>query len=477
MNLINSIVSDKKVRIATSKKSHYIFFHTYFGHYVEHATAPFQKEMFLITEDDSIKTAVVVAFRGSAKSTIMTMSYPIWAIIGKPQKKLVLLLSQTQYQAKLHLTNLKRELESNDMLRSELGPFQENDEWGSGSLVIPRFNARIITASCEQSIRGLRHGPHRPDLIICDDVEDLSSVKTKEGRDKTYSWLTSEVIPTGDKNTKIIIIGNLLHEDSLLMWLKNSIEAKKLNGIFKSYPIIDNNKILWPGKFKAEKDIENLKQSMGNEISWQREFMLRIISDDGQLIYPEWIHYYDDLPGSERTEYRYTGVGVDLAISQKNTADYTAMVSANIYGWNKKMKIYIQPNSVNERLTFPQTVDKIKLISKTIGYKRPNIYIEDVGYQASLIQHLNNEGVRVEGSKTHGQDKRTRLALTTEFIHSGKILFPQKGAEQLIAQLTGFGVEKYDDLADAFSILILKIMEKRKASPEIFIIRQSYDND
>src|SRR5439155_412957 len=90
--------------------------------------------------------------------------------------------------------------------------FDISDEWGSNSIVISKFGARITIASTEQSIRGLRHGEHRPDLVICDDVEDLNSVKTREGREKTFQWLTGEVLPIGDQNTKLMIIGNLLHE-------------------------------------------------------------------------------------------------------------------------------------------------------------------------------------------------------------------------------------------------------------------------
>jgi hypothetical protein len=65
------------------------------------------------------------------------------------------------------------------------------------SLVFSNMNARITAASSEQSIRGLRHGQHRPDLIIGDDVEDMASAKTKEGRQKTYGWLKGESRPTG----------------------------------------------------------------------------------------------------------------------------------------------------------------------------------------------------------------------------------------------------------------------------------------
>ena len=77
----------------------------------------------------------------------MTMSYPIWSILGKQQKKFVLILGLTQKQAKQHLLNLKRELESNQLLQRDLGPFEEDEEWGSYSLVIPKLDARITAAS------------------------------------------------------------------------------------------------------------------------------------------------------------------------------------------------------------------------------------------------------------------------------------------------------------------------------------------
>ena len=58
----------------------------------------------------------------------------------------------------------------------------------------------------------------------------------------------------------------------------------------------------------------------------------------------------------------------------------------------------------------------------------------------------------MEGIPPRGE-KRERIALTTAAIKEGLILFPKKGAEELILQLIGFDVEKYDDLADAFSLV------------------------
>jgi len=330
-DIIQQIVNVRDIRLAATYGSHYLFFHTYLSHYVKYPTAEFQRDIFRITEDESIKHAVIVAFRDSAKSTIVNLSYPIWSIIGKPQKKFVLILGQTQNQARRHLNNIKREFEGNAVLSRELGPFEEKDgEWGSVSLEIPKFGARITAASSEQSIRGIRHGEHRPDLIILDDVEDSNSAKTLEGRDKTYNWLMSEIIPAGDRDTKIMVIGNLLHEDSLLMRLKDNIEAGRMDGIYRAYPLINkSNEILWPGKFRNMEDVEEMHKMISSEVAWQREIMLRIIPDDGQVIQAEWIQLYDQLPEGKPN---YIVVGVDLAISQKTTADCTAMVTGYVYG-------------------------------------------------------------------------------------------------------------------------------------------------
>jgi len=466
--IIERMLRDKQVRVAITRESHYVFFHLYFSHYVTYPTAEFQKEIFEMTEDKKMKNLFLVAFRGSAKSTIVTMSYPIWAILGKQQKKFVLILSQTQNQAKQHMVNLKQELESNELLKNDLGPFQEerDSEWGTTSLVFSRLNARISIASYEQSIRGLRHGQYRPDLIIGDDVEDMNSTRYREGREKTHKWLTGEVIPCGDRNTRLIIVGNLLHEDSLLMRLKQDLEEEKIDGLFCSYPLLDsNNIILWPGKYPTYEDIAIERKRVGDEVAWQREFLLRIVPDEGQLIDPKWIHFYDELPSQEKL--RYTATGIDLAISKNDMADYTAMVSGNIYNWDEDVTIYILPDPINKRWSFPETVDQIKALSMA-GKNYPNIYIEEIGYQPALIEQLKYEGVpNVEGAKVHGQDKRSRLALTTHLIKSGKVLFPRKGAELLIQQLTGFGIEKHDDLADAFAILVLKVMQHDHWLPRI----------
>ncbi len=131
------MIKNRRVRTAITKDSHWYFFHFYFAHYVTYPTAPFQRDIIALTENEEIRSFFVVAFRGSGKSTIITTSYPLWAILGKQQKKFILILGQTRNQAKQHMMNLKRELESNNLLKNDLGPFQEeSDEWGATSLVL-----------------------------------------------------------------------------------------------------------------------------------------------------------------------------------------------------------------------------------------------------------------------------------------------------------------------------------------------------
>ncbi len=460
--LVNKMMKDRLIRTSITKDSFLYFFHFYYAHYVKYETADFQKEIIHHLESSATENFYVVAFRGSGKSTMVTTAYPIWSILGKQQKKFCIIFCQTKAQAKQHMMNIRTELEGNDLLKKDLGPFQEeSDEWGSHSLVFRKHGARITVASSDQSIRGLRHNEHRPDLIICDDVEDVQSTKTREGRDKTYHWLRGEVIPSGDKKTRLIIVGNLLHEDSLLMRIKEEIGKGKAKGIFKEYPLLDNNgTCLWSGKYKDEKDVADEKLKVASDISWQREYLLRIIPSEDQVIYPEWIKYYDELPGMQHKAYRGTYAAVDLAISSKDAADFTTVVSAHVYGRRDKIRIYVLPNPLEKKLNFPAQVDLLKDYKRTQMPRSTDLlFVESVAYQEALPQMLELHGIDAKAIKPKG-DKRTRLSLTSTSIKSGIIKFPRHGCEDLIRQLVGFGVEKHDDLADAFSLLINSTLDE-----------------
>lgn len=461
-DIFEKMSKDKAVRSEITKESFWYFLHFYYAHYIKYGMADFHKEIIDLVQnrDDNF---YIVAFRGSGKSTIVTTAYPIWSILGKPKKKFVVIFCQTRIQAKQHMSNIKNELESNRLLRNDLGPFNEDsDEWGAFSLTFNKSGSKIMVASTEQSIRGIRHGAYRPDLIICDDVEDIQSTKTRESRDKTYSWFKGEIMPCGDVNTRYVIVGNLLHEDSLLMRIKSDIEEDKTNGVFKEYPLVTREgKINWIQKFPNIEDIQKEEKKISNEVAWKREYMLQIVPDDGQVVDRDWIQYYDRLPSYSRKNSRSIYIGVDLAISKRDTADYTAMVACYIdRDYNSgETNVYVLPNPINKRLSFPETLMQCKSLyseynnMENVHY--PEFLIESVSYQEAIVQQLHADGMHNVRSVNPGSaDKRSRLSVVSHLIKMGKVKFPRASCERLIDQVVGFGVEKHDDLMDALVICL-----------------------
>jgi hypothetical protein len=279
--MAEAIAKDDKLRRYVTRRSHLWFFHVFLKNHGEEDVALFQQEMFDLTED-AHRLVAVMAFRGSGKSTIMNLSYALWAVLGIQRKKFVLIVSRTQGQSKFHFQNIKRELEDNEYLKKDMGPFKAKEyKFGMSSLTIPYLNARIVAVCREQSIRGIRHGARRPDLIICDDIEDSVAAATEEGRRATYRWLIDEVFLAGDEHTKMIILGNLLNKESLMMKLREEIRAKKLKGIFRAYPFADDEyRVLWPERFSNQEKIAELRNMTDTE-GWQKEYLLRINGEDG----------------------------------------------------------------------------------------------------------------------------------------------------------------------------------------------------
>lgn len=235
-----------------------------------------------------------------------------------------------------------------------------------------------------------------------------------------------------------------------------------MDGVYREYPLLDaKGKIAWPGKYPTMKDIETKRREVADDSAWYREYLLKFMSDDRRIVQKAWLQFWTELPNLQLHPPRLIGLGADMAISENSNADYTALIPFIVIGYGDELKIYIQRYIVNKRLNFTDGIAEIK---KLCGFldtdfnRVPTVYVEKANIETAASQLLKVEKVLAEPVSTQGMNKQERLEVATPYIRMGKVLFPSKGAEGLISQIVNFGIEKHDDLVDAFTIIILKIL-------------------
>lgn len=472
--ILKQLFENRQLRKETLGKDILWFTNFYFPDYLKYPTAPFQKEMLRLIQNLDHKFIEILAFRGSAKSTYCSLVLPTFSIVGKHEKKHILLVSQVQSKSEDALMNIRMVWESSKLLMKDFGPIRhETDPWNQTSLVFGHYGAKISAVSVEKSIRGAIHGRYRPDLIICDDIEDVASSKSFEAREKLWQFINAELIFAGDLPTNYLFTGNLVHEDSVMVRLKKAIDNRKLDGICKEYPLVDDEGcILWKGKYPDMRAIEALKRTSPSEIDFLREYMLKIVPPGNRIIYPEDIHRYDEDELKARADFRYYLILMDSAVSEEKNADNTAIYVLKVYGSSDKLTFYIQPHPINEKLTWPKIIEKIKEIVASFGPSPVyRILVEGGGQQKALTQILVHEGFNAEEVSPQGNSKQVRLSILRKPMQDGIILFPKNGMEEAESQILGFGTQKHDDLVDALTLLALKMPElKSELGSEVISI-------
>jgi predicted phage terminase large subunit-like protein len=177
------------------------------------------------------------------------------------------------------------------------------------------------------------------------------------------------------------------------------------------------------------------------------------VPEEGQDVHPEDITYWDDPPFDDGNHLAH---GVDLAISTKESADYTAIVSGEVTWPGGNIEIYVLPHPIIRRMTFSETMDTLDNVRHSSPMSS-EFFVEAVAYQQVAIEEMERRAFSVQGMHPI-KDKRARLRVAARYIKNGTVKFPSKGCEQLLTQLLGFGVEKHDDGVDALVYLILGVI-------------------
>ena len=161
----------------------------------------------------------VAAPRGHAKTTVVSLAYVLWGVLYG-HERFVLIVSATREQAVQLLIDIKRELEDNPLLREDFPEVcaparRPGTIWKSNHVVLTN-KACIRVLGSGQQLRGLKHGADRPTLIVGDDLEELESVFSSDQRKKTQDWFERTLLKAGAARTNVVVVGTILHYDSLL---------------------------------------------------------------------------------------------------------------------------------------------------------------------------------------------------------------------------------------------------------------------
>lgn len=132
----------------------------------------------------STRRKLIVLPRGSFKSSICSVSYPLWLLLRDPNLR-VLLDSEIYSNSKNLLREIRQHLERPELVRL-FGVF-ESDPWNEGEVTIAQRTIIRKEASLTASGIGAEKTGQHYDVIVADDLNSPSNSGTIEGRQKVIT--------------------------------------------------------------------------------------------------------------------------------------------------------------------------------------------------------------------------------------------------------------------------------------------------
>ena len=428
-------------------------------------TPPFHTDIYKYLADEEKKRVLIAAPRGTAKSTVTTLIYPLWraAFKASDEELFIVIISESQAQSINFLSRIKYHLTFSQEFKrvfGDLGP-ETASRWTHTDIILAN-QTRIVAVGTGQRVRGFLQGDTRPNLIIVDDFESELNAYTPEARAKNRKWLTEAVIPSLSDDGKIAMIGTVISEDCFLCWAK---ESSAWNVLWFSI-WNDDEKSIWPERFPKERilSIKEEFKSVGNINGFFQEYMNIAQSPEDAPFQPNWIkmhHWeYTRIQGqncliknkgleNEKTKPVELYTGVDPASSLSTRADYFVITTIAIDAENNKYIVDIYRNRISP-------AEQPKLIINTYKKFKPRrIKIETVGYQEALRtavrELMKEESLYIPGLESGVKprnSKSERLLSLVPLFAKGTFYFrPEdiKAQQEFLSYPKG----KHDDIMDS----------------------------
>lgn len=421
------------------------------------------------------KFKCVECFRGASKSTLIDVYSVLYYVVKgkKPnfgEVNYILLISDTVTQVAAIFEHILSAVEDNEAIKEHIEIVKSR--LGDDPTIVFRnkYTGKkmyLRGKGSGQKLRGLKIGGLRPDYIICDDIENDENVENKESRAKLKNWFFNALLPSVNPNRyEITFIGTPLHEDSLLMNLVNSDKWTTLQlPVAEQYPVDQGHKIesAWADRFTPEyiKEVYEMYLEQGKVNSFYQEMMLVVTPAENKLFDMEKLNYYrkEDLKGILPNLSFY--VSVDLAISEKKTADYTVVL---VVGVNENNDWFVVDGTFG-RWRPNLTIDAIMRYVRK--YKPVSVLLEGVAFQQSMKTFVQQEMIKNNMFFNIEMVKRTQNKLAVikalqPIVELGKLWLPEEKSS-LVMELEGEMsmitndkiFAKHDDVVDALAQLTL----------------------
>ena len=373
--------------------------------------SPSHREVFKLLDDDSIPLLAIAAWRGFGKSSIVQLAKPAQQILAR-SSKFIVPISCTAMQAQMHSENLKRELRYNSIVKDIFEPIKSEifakDMWMANNPIGGHPGTLILPRGFGQEVRGVLHMNERPDLVIVDDLEDSETVMSEVQRIKKMEWVYSDVLGAVDKAKphRIIYIGTVLHEDSLL---SNILEDSSWKSI--RLELCDDDGVSqWPEQID-DAGVEKLRkryEERGLLDAFYREFRNLPIAKENAPFQAPFLYYK---PEDLRTNTVIYTVLVDPASSDNKNSCDTAIVCAGIDIVNKSVFVV---DVQADRMHPDEMAENAIAMCQRWGAKV--IGLEVTGLQEFVVWPMQN-AIRMSG---HGIQLEKLHAEGSESVHTSR---------------------------------------------------------
>jgi len=415
----------------------------------------------------------IAAPRNHAKSTAITFTYTMACMLFR-ERQYALIVSDTVAQAILFLNEIKKELADNERIRALFG-IKEFTKDAEDDMIVKcndGYEFRIQAKGAEQKVRGLKWNKKRPDLIVCDDLENDEIVLNKERREKFRKWFNNALLPCRSIGGIVRYVGTVLHADSLLERLMPKMYDKKttIQEELKTYSLQKNNdgwwsfkykahnedfsELLWPERYTKDYFVE-LRQnfiSQGIPDGYSQEY-LNIPIDESLSLFKRADFLDMDKDDKSLSLKKY--ITIDLAIAEHERADYSVFLVAGV---DENRKIHII-DVIRDRLDGKEIVDMILMLERV--HKPEAIGIEEMQVSKAIGPFLREEMIKtntfptIVNLKHGGKDKiqRCRSIQARMRAHTVKFAKANDWYLQFEDEICSFPRGKHDDQVDAFSYL------------------------